>query len=380
MLVNKRAVIFGAGSIGRGFIGDLLSRSGFDLVFIDVDESLIKLLNDKGSYTLNLINGNSDRSVDIPIVHAVDGRDIQAVAREVAVCDIIFTAVGMNALPYIAEAVSIGLSMRNDLVNIILCENMSNAHQVLGKLLAVNLPQRGLSRVGLLRASVGRMVPMPKAEEDPLIVNAEPYAHLMVDADGVVGNLPHFVGLEPISPFDFAMERKLYIHNLGHAACAWLGALKGYTFVYEAVGDTDIYKVVKQVMREAAAGLRKKYNCDRIKLNEHIDDLLNRFANKSLGDTLQRVGRDTWRKLGPTDRAVGAFNLCSEYNLPRSTIAQVIAAGLHFNSDDKGTIQLKEMKAEHGLAWVIENICEIPLKEDRQEIIDLYCKIYKTKP
>ena len=46
------AVMYGGGNIGRGFIGALLSQSGYRVTFIDVAEPVVKHLQEKGSYPI----------------------------------------------------------------------------------------------------------------------------------------------------------------------------------------------------------------------------------------------------------------------------------------------------------------------------------------
>ncbi len=338
------AVIYGAGSIGRGFIAELMHKSGFDITLIDVNTELLDLLNEKKEYTLQLISKKGIEEVLLPVGRAINGNDAAAVKDAISNCDIIFTAVGANALKYIAENLAHGLSARTESVNIILCENMQNAHIEMDRLLKENMDNT--DNVGLLRASVGRMVPLPVAGEDPLIVKAEPYYHLPVDGDFVVGDILEFLGLELTSPFDFAIDRKLYIHNLGHAASAYLGYLHGCEYIYQCMQIDSIKDTVRQVMKEAAAGLFAKYNCDKQQLNNHIEDLLNRFGNQHLGDTVARVGKDLRRKLSSTDRLIGALNLCIQYALPHDTIGQIIKSALKFQNDDEGTNYVQNLIAQ----------------------------------
>lgn len=51
-----KAVHFGAGSIGRGFIGQLLHDSGYDIVMVDVNTALVNQINAYQGYDLYLIN------------------------------------------------------------------------------------------------------------------------------------------------------------------------------------------------------------------------------------------------------------------------------------------------------------------------------------
>ncbi|MBZ6373149.1 MAG: mannitol-1-phosphate 5-dehydrogenase, partial [Microbacterium hominis] len=48
-----KAVHFGAGNIGRGFVGLLLHDGGYELVFSDVAASLVDAINATYSYTVH---------------------------------------------------------------------------------------------------------------------------------------------------------------------------------------------------------------------------------------------------------------------------------------------------------------------------------------
>ena len=48
----KKAIQFGAGNIGRGFIGGLLSNAGYHVVFADVNMTIIDRINADKKYTI----------------------------------------------------------------------------------------------------------------------------------------------------------------------------------------------------------------------------------------------------------------------------------------------------------------------------------------
>ena len=48
----KKAIQFGAGNIGRGFIGGLLSNAGYHVVFADVNEAILNGINNEKQYKI----------------------------------------------------------------------------------------------------------------------------------------------------------------------------------------------------------------------------------------------------------------------------------------------------------------------------------------
>ena len=178
-------------------------------------------------------------------------------------------------------------------------------------------------------------------------VCVEQYGFLPVDKDAFKGEIPDIRNMVPFSPCDFYLKRKLYIHNMGHATCAYLGDLFGLQFIYEAIDRDDIYIIVKSAMEESARALSKKYGVPLESILPHIDDLLYRFTNRTLQDTCQRVGGDPKRKLSPEDRLIGSSKLALEMGIMPAHIAIGAAAGL------------KRYLAENDLAQTGENARQV---------------------
>jgi len=308
----KTAAIIGAGNIGRGFIGQIMSEAGFDVCFIDVAAPVVDALNERHEYPLEIVKtGGSDKKT-VKNVRAVNGNDRELAARTIADAEICVTCVGAKAIKYIIPNFVAGVKLRyaekKPPINLLICENLMDADKYILSLLEPELTPEELASVGLVETSVGRMVPLPDKDllaVDPLIVRAEAYPVLPCDRDAFKGGVPDIKNVIPVSPFRFIIERKLYLHNMGHAVCAYLGMKKGYKYICEAIGDTEIRVIVREAMTESAVALSKRYGKAFDEVIAHTDDLIRRFGNSSLGDTCERVGADIPRKLAKSDRLTG---------------------------------------------------------------------------
>ncbi|MDR0447455.1 MAG: mannitol-1-phosphate 5-dehydrogenase [Treponema sp.] len=336
-----KLVQFGAGNIGRSFIGQVFSRAGWEVVFVDVDERLVKLLNEEQYYTVVIKReGKADEARRIGPVRAVDGRNAEAVAAELAGADLAATSVGKNALPKVVPVIASGIAIRPPArpLDIIIAENDRQAPALFRSVLSAKLgPEFPLdSQVGLVETSIGKMAPIMKAADlavDPLLLFAEEYETLIVDKMGFRAPLPDIPAIFPVDPIAAYVDRKLFIHNLGHAAAAYLESKAALT-IPEVLALPKAEESVRQAMDEAADALILEYpsGCySRKDLAGHIEDLLFRFKNRSLGDTVHRVGRDLRRKLAREDRVTGAMLLCAKHNLPFKGIAKVYRAALDFS-------------------------------------------------
>ena len=335
----KQAVMYGGGNIGRGFIGALLSQSGYTVTFVDVAAPVVDTLREKGTYPVRYVSSEGYEDVWIQNVTAVNGNDMPAVAETIANCDIMATAVGARILKFIVPNIVAGLRKRWELgkgpLNIIICENLMDANKVLEGMLKDQLTEAEQAlfdeTVGLVEASIGRMVPVQTEEMkdgEPLRVCVERYGFLPVDKAAFKGEIPEIRNMIPYEPFDFYIKRKLYVHNMGHATCAYLGDLLGYEYIWQSIAVPEVRLLVHNAMLESAMALSKKYGASLSDIQLHIADLLHRFTNMALKDTCQRVGGDPARKLSPEDRLIGSAKLALEQGITPAYIAMGAAAGL----------------------------------------------------
>jgi mannitol-1-phosphate 5-dehydrogenase len=344
---TKEIVIFGAGKIGRSFIGQLFGCSGYHVVFIDVDPAIIAGLNEKRSYRV-VIKGDIEHEIIVPNVSAISAFDRGKVIEAVSKAGILAVSVGKNVLERIVPAIAAGVEKRYAIaptlpLDIILAENMRSAADFvrihLLECLPSDFPLEAM--VGLIETSIGKMVPIiPQAEldKDPLVVFAEAYNTLIVDEKGFKLPIPQIKGLAPKSNIKAWVDRKAFIHNLGHATAAYYGYKLNpdSVYLYEVLEDAEVLLFTRAVMLQSANILNAVYPDDFTisDLENHIDDLISRFRNKSLQDTVFRVGQDLVRKLGPDDRFMGAIHLAIQYHLDYNLILEAMSYGFSFRATD----------------------------------------------
>ena len=352
----KQAVMYGGGNIGRGFIGALFSQSGYEVTFIDVAEPVVKHLQEHKKYPIRIVSTEGFEDVWVENVTAVNGNLPEAVDA-IANCDIMATAVGARILKFIVPNIVAGLrrrwAMNKGPLNIIICENLNDANKILEGKLKVELTEEEQKKfdetVGLVEASIGRMVPVQTEEMkagEPMRVCVERYGFLPTDKAAFKGGIPEIKNMVPYEPFDFYIKRKLYVHNMGHATCAYLGDLLGLDYIYEAIAVPEIHILVQNAMQESAIALSKKYGEPLEKILVHVDDLLCRFRNRALMDTCQRVGGDPVRKLGAEDRLIGSSNLMLEQGMTPAYIAIGAAGALYRHLNESNLEQSVENASE----------------------------------
>ncbi len=321
-----RIVQFGAGAIGRGFLGQLWTDGGYEVVFVDIDPALVDALNRRRSYPLRLVDTAGATLKTIAPVLALPLSEPEAIIDALATCAFAATAVGANAFETLAPLMARGAQKRAaEPLRVIVCENQNDAARHLARAAG------DVHALVCVDASVGRMVPPPTPQmlaEDPLLIATEPYAILPIDADAWVGDVPVIPGLKPVRPFAGYAARKLFTHNGGHALLAYEGAHRRHTSIGQCVEDPELLRQLCGFWDETGRALCARYGFDPAEQRAYEDDLLRRFANGALGDTVERVGRDPARKLRADDRLVGAALLCLEEGIEPLHIVRAIAAAL----------------------------------------------------
>lgn len=368
-LQQAPVLIIGAGKIARGYVGHLVALAHKPLCFVDVNATVVGLLNQRGSYTVHIL-GNAEKSMRVTGLTALHSADPR-VAQVAAAAELIFVSVGGPNLPAVAATLAPGLSARRVAgarpVNIVCCENWHRPAEMLRQALHDRLDAGNRAylsaSVGIAEATVLRSCIEPTAEQraaDPLAVQAQDYWELQIDAAALIEPLPPIAGLKPLEKFHAALERKLFTYNAGNAAISYLGVLRGHTFLSEAANDPLILEVAEGVYRESGAAICARHGYTPEGQAAFARQSLRKYQDVTIVDPLERNVRDPLRKLGRHDRLIGPACLALEYGIRPYNLALAIAAALAYaNPQDAAAVRLQQMLRDDGLEAVLVNVCGI---------------------
>ncbi|MCY9852079.1 MULTISPECIES: mannitol-1-phosphate 5-dehydrogenase [Vibrio] len=363
-----KALHFGAGNIGRGFIGKLLADAGIHVTFADVNETVVNALIERQSYPVKIV-GEDCIVEQVNNVTAVNSTSTDIIEL-IATVDMVTTAVGPTVLKIISKSVAQGIEKRLESgntapLNIIACENMvrgtSQLKEMVFEHLSADAKAFAQEHIGFVDSAVDRIVPpAEEGETDPLAVTVETFSEWIVDETQFVGDIPAIKGMECTDNLMAFVERKLFTLNTGHLITAYLGVLAGHETIKDSIEDPAIFADVQAAMQESGEVLIRRYGFDAEAHAAYIQKILNRFANPYLRDEVDRVGRQPIRKLSPQDRLIKPLNGTIEYGLPNSHLIKGIAAAfLYKNDDDPQAVELQAMFAEQGFAKTLAHYSEL---------------------
>lgn len=364
-----KAVHFGAGNIGRGFIGKLLYESGFETCFVDVNRNIVDLLNEKKEYRVQLANETKDETIvkNVTAINSAEEPDL--VIEAISEADLVTAAVGPNILPHIAGLIADGLKKRlaesEKPLTIIACENMVGGtaflKEKIDEYLTEDEKQRFEKLYSFPNAAVDRIVPNQN-HEDPLLVQVEPFYEWVVDASAIKGDKPSIEGItfvEDLTPF---IERKLFTVNTGHAATAYLGYAAGITAIHEVLVDNDIKEAMQKTLAETGRLLIEKYRFDADEHQTYIETIIGRFANPFIYDEVTRVGRSPIRKLQANDRFISPATQYVELfdEVPEYLVKAIAAAFQYDYAEDPDAVKVQVTIQQEGIESAIQQYTELP--------------------
>lgn len=358
-----KALHFGAGNIGRGFIGLILDSNGFELTFADVASELIDEIKAKGEYDV-IMADESQKHIHIEGIKGINSRlELEELKKAIMDTNLITMAVGPTIVPLIAKSLVPGVKerLKRDQVipfSIIACENAVGATDILKKALFEELNEKEIALaeeyIGFPNSAVDRIVPLQN-NENLLDVKVEPFYEWVIEKNKIKGDLLNMEGVSYVDNLAPYIERKLFTLNTGHAATAYFGLKKGYDTVLEAITDKDIEDMVRGVLSETSLYITKQHGFSEDVHQAYVDKIIHRFKNPHISDDLLRVGRSPLRKISRYDRfvapALGVINLGGE---PIYLAKAIATAMTILNEEDPESVELIEYIKGHSVAEALE--------------------------
>ncbi|KAG9844636.1 hypothetical protein KCU68_g7130, partial [Aureobasidium melanogenum] len=309
---DMKAIHFGGGNIGRGFVAEFLHNSGYEVVFVDVMDAIINALQQNKSYTVTEVGTSDTKSKTIDNYRAINSKtDEEKVVEEIATADIVTCAVGPNILKFIAPVIAKGIENRkkDSPVAVIACENAIGATDTLRKFIEEKLSDSTKSNIQdkarFANSAIDRIVPM-QDEDAGLNVKIEKFYEWCVESKPFLPSQPpkiegvHFV--EDLTPF---IERKLFTVNTGHATAAYYGYNRGKECIHDVLQDKELHEIVRNTLKETAHLIVNKHEITEEDQNQYVEKIIKRISNPVLKDNVERVGRAPLRKLSRNERFIG---------------------------------------------------------------------------
>ncbi|MFP4978375.1 mannitol-1-phosphate 5-dehydrogenase [Paenibacillus sp. CN-4] len=368
-----KAVHFGAGNIGRGFIGLLLSQAGYEVCFVDVNETVVQALKDRGEYPVTLASEGRETVTVTGVIALNSASEPAEVSALIASADIVTTAVGVSVLKAISDLIAVGIALRAETpasgpLHVIACENAIGGSAQLKELVYAKLSGEARAyadqNVAFPNAAVDRIVPLQK-HDDPLQVVVEPFYEWAVDASEMIPGYTPIEGVHYVDRLEPYIERKLFTVNTGHCSAAYLGYLRGYETIQQAMADEGLTAQVREVLVETGTLLIRKHGFNELEHGRYIDTILERFRNPALTDEVTRVGRSPVRKLSPNDRLVAPAREAHERGLGYNALTRSMAAALLFDVEgDPEAAELQASIREAGVEAALTRVTGLPVEHE----------------
>lgn len=388
------AVIFGGGKISRGFLAQLLYRSGFHITFVELDENLVRRLNEAGKYYVNVM-GNPEESEWIENYECIRLGDISEIAGALKTADIAFTSVGGKNLDALAGTIAAAFvqaepELKGRKFTIITCENWKEPARQLKEGILRELKSQelkasfeekiGVSEAVIMRSGVEATEEVRNIDENA--VSVTDFWELPIDKTRMNGALISFEGVDYKENFAGFLQQKLYTFNTTNATIAYLGRLRGIELLSEAANDPEIVEIVERVHEEINPAISREMKLPLAAQELFSQKALKKYQDQSVTDFTERHARDPIRKLGPFDRIIGTLRLVEKQGLSYDALAITAAAAIYYpatNPADPTADRLARLRKEQGVDGVLEQICGISPQEQAGFTIKRQIEYLKQK-
>lgn len=375
--MNNEVLIIGAGKIGRGFIGQLLYRSGYKLWFVDASAEIVGLLNREKKYRVDVAKEGGDETeyVILEGAFALDMLpEIQVVMDRVS---LMATSVGAANIEPTARFIGKMLTQRdpNMPLDWLICENASQPADKIRKVLlqdsTASFQEFVEEKLGLIETQILRTGMIASEEilrREPLAVRMQNWWTLPMDKDAFVGPIPEVTGFQPKANFKSELIRKLYTFNGTNGPIAYIGWANGYKILHEAALAFRTF--FDQIQAELSHGLIREFGFDEAEQREFMGLAMKKYTDPVLRDEIERNARDLKRKVSREERLVGPAMLCLKHGRPPLAYAKAIAAAYHYHgSTDAGTQEVVQTVSEKGIEAAVQRYSGIPKENELYRLV-----------
>lgn len=387
--MTKSAIHIGAGNMGRGFIGPLLSKNGYNVIFLDSDQALVDKINKEQSYTVEMV-GDKPETIQIDNVSAITSKQVEsnsgAYDGVVNGVSVITTSVGIEVVPYLAKTVAKIIKIRSKHniethLNIISCEETIRATSLLKQktmgVLDREYHDYARQYVRFIDSVADRLAPIqPHEATENLHVIIESFFELYLDRKQMPETIDDFEGIVFVDNLDAYAARKNFTLDIARYAIAYMGLLKGHSTLIDAIKSSSVESFAKSVMQDTRNVLIQEFQLSPLELDRYHEKIMERFHNPYISTDLLRIGRQPLNKLEPEEKILKPLERAIHHELPYDALAQLVAIVMHYkNTNDSQAIAMQTKIKESGVANYIKSLIN-KLDLDSETETQICKKIY----
>lgn len=388
---DKKLLIWGAGRIGRGFIGDLYNDAGYQLVLVDESQALVDQLNAQGKYSVFRASGENKQRIEITNFTALHTSQIKEIQAAINDCEMMAVSVYPKHFESVARRIQAHLFKKRDSVgdrafNLLLCTNLIHAGPKFQEHFLAEISETDKQylkeKVGIIETLVIRICPEPPAEikeQYPLVVWTNGYDELPIDVNSVRGEMVFLPSLRLVKNMRAEEIRKIYTYNMCHAALSYHGQFLGYDLLVECLADDTIRAEALGALGEVSQALQAEYGFTQAEMDGWIEGVLAQTNNPTIGDTVIRSAADPIRKLKRDDRLIGPLMLCRKNGIEADHLLRAIAAAYRFDIEtDAASQELQQFLKENGIRAAAVTFSG--LSNDERDLVDAIVDMYNLLP
>lgn len=338
----KRALIIGAGNIGRGVVGYLLKEAGYQLSFYDLNTETLENIQQNGGYSVFVAGGETPERHEVTTFEIIPPDQLTEALVD---HELVFCCVYEGAFQSIAQSLVEACKRKMKLQNVMLCVNSLGAPQKFRSFVEKSLNETekvafqekvGINQVMVL--SAGLPLSETQLQQYPYAVMITANPHLEIDGLSFKGEKPQIPQVAFVSNAEGRIYRKVYVGNMRHVMAGFIGDAQEMTYICEAQQNQTIRQYLVGAFEEAHAAIVAKYTFDPEEDQEWTAYMQDKLT-QNVKDPIQRVTANPAVKLSGEERFIGPAKLCLDYQILPFYIALGIAYGIcYIQKEDSRTI------------------------------------------